>query len=541
MATADTTAGASQPQIQNQISSHWLKWGMVGLIGLVNLYVVVMMYAQGETVFALVTLVLVGTGLYVFSNEKTYVHRYVFPGVATMFIFILFPLAYTVWIAFTNYSASNILTFDRAKAYHLSQSYRLEGQNYKFGLYDAGTNQYRLLLTAGDGEQFSSDAIALKLPAAATDADAAKAPIEVDLTPADAAPAEQPVPVKDVVKLRNVLQNVVAHLPDGTDLRMSGIRDFSALRPLYQVLPAAQGGDGETLLNQRTGERIAPDFETGFFRPVNAAGEFTGKGIAPGFSVFVGWKNFLRVLTDPGVQEPFVQIFTWTMIFSLLSVLFTLAIGTVLAALVQWEELRGRGVYRLLLILPYAVPAFISILIFRGLFNENFGEINMLLGLFGLKPSWFNDPFTAKVMIMIVNTWLGYPYMMILCMGLLKAIPQDLYEASAMDGAGFVRNFFSITVPLLMKPLTPLLIASFAFNFNNFVLIQLLTNGRPDIIGAQTPAGTTDLLVTYTYRIAFEGSGQDYGLASAIATMIFLVVGALALLNIKLMRVDKPA
>ncbi len=193
------------------------------------------------------------------------------------------------------------------------------------------------------------------------------------------------MPVKDVVKLRNVLQNVVAHLPDGTDLRMSGIRDFSALRPLYQVLPAAQGGDGETLLNQRTGERIAPDFETGFFRPVNAAGEFTGKGIAPGFSVFVGWKNFLRVLTDPGVQGPFVQIFTWTMIFSLLSVLFTLAIGTVLAALVQWEELRGRGVYRLLLILPYAVPAFISILIFRGLFNENFGEINMLLGLFGIE------------------------------------------------------------------------------------------------------------------------------------------------------------
>ena len=108
-----------------------------------------------------------------------------------------------------------------------------------------------------------------------------------------------------------------------------------------------------------------------------------------------------------------------------------------------------------------------------------------------------------------------------------------------MDGAGFIRNFFSITAPLLMKPLAPLLIASFAFNFNNFVLIQLLTNGRPDIIGATTPAGTTDLLVTYTYRIAFEGSGQDYGLASAIATLIFLMVGALALVNLKLMRIDR--
>ena len=226
----------------------------------------------------------------------------------------------------------------------------------------------------------------------------------------------------------------------------------------------------------------------------------------------------------------------------MLSVILTLAIGMVLAALVQWESLAGRGLYRLLLILPYAVPAFISILVFRGLFNQNFGEINVLLSqVFGIKPAWFNDPTLARTMLLIVNTWLGYPYMMILCMGLLKAIPSDLYEAAAMDGSNFVRDFFSITVPLLMKPLTPLLIASFAFNFNNFVLVQLLTKGRPDIIGAQTPAGTTDLLVTYTYRIAFEGSGQDYGLASAIATLIFIMVGVLALINIKIMRVDRPA
>jgi maltose/maltodextrin transport system permease protein len=195
------------------------------------------------------------------------------------------------------------------------------------------------------------------------------------------------------------------------------------------------------------------------------------------------------------------------------------------------------------LILPYAIPAFISILVFKGLFNQNFGEINEILhGLFGIKPDWFTDPVMAKSMILIVNTWLGYPYMMILCLGMLKSIPEDLYEASAMDGAGPINNFFNITVPLLMKPLTPLLVASFAFNFNNFVLIQLLTNGGPDIIGASTPAGTTDLLVSYTYRIAFQGDGgQDYGLASAIATLIFLVVGALALINLKLTKADKTA
>ena len=197
-----------------------------------------------------------------------------------------------------------------------------------------------------------------------------------------------------------------------------------------------------------------------------------------------------------------------------------------------------------MLILPYAVPSFISILVFKGLFNENFGEINRILDFFfGIKPDWFGEAGLARSMILIVNAWLGYPYMMILCMGLLKSISDDLYEASAMDGAGPFQNFFKITLPLLMKPLTPLLIASFAFNFNNFVLIMLLTNGGPDFIpeeGSTTAsmAGHTDLLVSYTYRLAFEGGagGNDYGLASAIATTIFILVGALSVVNLKLSK-----
>ena len=523
-------------------TTSWVRWGLLGLIALVNLYAVTLMYIQGETIFALLLLVLVTTGLYVFAARHTYVHRYIFPGVATMFVFIVFPLAYTVWIAFTNYSASNILTFERARAYHLSQTFQVAGRSYDFSLFDEGTNRYRLVLTATSGERFASEPLELIVPNPKAKPLATAALIEIALSPVEDLPDMPPLAVRDLVRLRGVMQNVRARLPDGTELRMSGMRQFAAQGELYRVLSAAQGGDGSILVNQQTQARIAPDMTTGFYRALDSQGELTGPGIAPGFSVFVGWKNFLRVIADPGVQEPFLQIFGWTLLFSFLSVVFTLVIGMVLATLVQWEDLKGRGLYRLLLILPYAVPAFISILIFRGLFSQNFGEINMLLStLFGVKPAWFDDPGLARTMLLIVNTWLGYPYMMILCMGLLKAIPNDLYEASAMDGSGFVRDFFSITVPILMKPLTPLLIASFAFNFNNFVLVQLLTKGRPDIIGAQTPAGTTDLLVTYTYRIAFEGSGQDYGLASAIATLIFLMVGILALINIKAMRVDKPA
>jgi maltose/maltodextrin transport system permease protein len=155
----------------------------------------------------------------------------------------------------------------------------------------------------------------------------------------------------------------------------------------------------------------------------------------------------------------------------------------------------------------------------------------------GVKPAWFSDPTLAKAMLLLVNTWLGFPYMMVVCMGLIKAIPADLYEASAVAGAGPITNFFGITLPLTLKPLTPLLIASFAFNFNNLMLIVLLTGGRPDFLDTSVPAGTTDLMVTYTYRLAFQDSGQQFGLAAAISTVIFLMVAAISLVQMKVSKV----
>jgi maltose/maltodextrin transport system permease protein len=238
--------------------------------------------------------------------------------------------------------------------------------------------------------------------------------------------------------------------------------------------------------------------------------------------------------------SPFISIFIWTLAFSALTVLFTLAIGLVLAALLNWEALKGRAVYRTLLFLPYAVPAFISILVFKGLFNQNFGEINAIMSaVFGVKPAWFADPLLAKIMILIVNTWLGYPYFMVLCSGLIKAIPSDLYEASAIIGASPWTNFSKITAPLIIKPLMPLLVSVFAFNFNNFVVIALLTDGRPDYLNTKVPAGTTDILVSYTYRIAFQDAGQNFGLAAAISTVIFLLIAMLSMVNIRLTRINQ--
>ena len=530
----------------------WLKWTMAALIAVLNGYAAVMMYASGEWVFALLDLVVVSVGLYVFMNKKTYAHRYIFPGVAGMVVFIIFPLAYTIGIAFTNYSGSNLLSLEQARDYHLKKTYKVTGGEFDFTLLGGENNQFQLLLQQDDQSFISQPLTLLNNKArelAVREGRVHDEPQVVQLQPLNGEALGGAAPIRAIVDHRTHLSALDLVLPDGNiHLTLSSLRKFAAQKQLYtQLVDGAvlKSGvmikDSNLLRDNQSGELMLPNGDTGFYQYIDAEGHFVGKGIAPGFVVSVGWKNFVRIMTDPGIQGPFMQIFVWTVIFSACSVAFTLAIGMVMACLVQWEQLRGRGFYRVMLILPYAIPAFISILVFKGLFNQNFGEINLFLeAAFGIKPDWYTTPFLAKVMILIVNTWLGYPYMMILCMGLLKAIPEDLYEASAMDGAGPVQNFFKITVPLLMKPLTPLLIASFAFNFNNFVLIQLLTNGAPDIIGATTPAGTTDLLVSYTYRIAFQGSGgQDYGLASAIATAIFLIVGALALLNLKLSKADK--
>ena len=338
----------------------------------------------------------------------------------------------------------------------------------------------------------------------------------------------EPLSLKELLQHRDVLMQIKLKLPDGRLLSYAGVREFGPLNNLWKANP-----DGSLTLVE-TGEIYKPNMQDGFFE--NAA----GVRMQPGFKVNIGFGNYVRMFSDPDFRGPFLAIFVWTLVFASLTVLFSLTIGMTLAVVLNWESLRFRTLYRTLLFLPYAVPGFISILVFKGLFNQNFGEINAILdAFFGIKPAWFADPLLAKVMILIVNTWLGYPFIMVLCSGLIKAIPADLYEASAIAGAKPLTNFFKITAPLIVKPLMPLLISAFAFNFNNFVLIALLTNGRPDFLNTKIPAGTTDILVSYTYRIAFQDSGQNFGLAAAISTMIFFMVALLSLAHLKIAKVNR--
>ncbi len=527
-------------------------WGPRALLAAVvggSLYGVVVVHAAGQALLALTLLVTTVAALWVYGSARTTASRYLFPGIAAAIIFVIFPMLYTVSLGFTNYSSTNLLESEQARAYLMEERTvlldsareftleRVAGDQLRVRLAPAQTGAPALVTTAltprpeAPERQEALLGTAPTVSATQTAPDAQPLPQDsVAAVSATAAPGT-PLSLRDTVALLPALRLLTLKAPDGSALELISLREFAVTQPLYQA-----EADG-ALTDRLTGSTYRADDRVGFYVNDN------GQRLQPGYRVGVGLQHYTRIFTEPRFREPFVSVLVWTVLFSGLTVLGAGALGMLLAVLLNWDGLRGKAVYRTVLFLPYAVPGFISILVFKGLFNQNLGEINLILhGLFGIRPAWFSDPLLAKAMLLVVNIWLGFPYMMVLCSGLIKAIPADLYEASAVVGAGPWTNFTRITLPLILKPLTPLLISAFAFNFNNFVLVSLLTGGRPDQLDTAMPAGTTDILVSYTWRIAFQDSGQQFGLAAAISTVIFLIVAAITLVQMRFTRVaaDEP-
>jgi maltose/maltodextrin transport system permease protein len=428
-----------------------------------------------------------------------------------------------VFLSFTKYSSQNLLYFDRCLALFHQETFPVGNATYTYKLYAQDDGSYVLYLEneKDPTKRYASEPFELK-PGEQVKGE--QEPGKLRALAKGEEPLGRAMEVAQVTreKLFIPMRGRQFALPDGTLVGMEGLQKFASRERLWTI-----NADG-SLTNKKDGTVIRPDFKQGYF--VNDKGEKAGVG----FRTFSGFDNYIRILTDPRIQGPFFKIFLWTVAFSAISVLLSFSVGMLLAVILEWKELRFRRAYRTLLILPYAVPAVLSILIFKGLFNQEFGAVNEFLrGIFGFAPEWETNPWGARAMILLVNLWLGYPYMMLICTGMLQSIPSTLYEASAIDGSNPVVDFFELTLPLVLPPLVPILISSFAFNFNNFNLIYLLTAGGPKMVGGGI-AGETDLLVNYTFNIAFRDSGTNYGLASAIATVLFIIVGFLAWINLKM-------
>ena len=233
------------------------------------------------------------------------------------------------------------------------------------------------------------------------------------------------------------------------------------------------------------------------------------------------------MFTGDEFRGSFGRVLLWNLAFALLSVVTCFALGLLLALVFNDERLRGRKIYRSLIIIPYALPVFMTALVWRGLLNTTFG-INRWLGT---DIGWLEITGLAMFSLILVNMWLGYPYMFLVCTGALQSIPSDLKEAAYVDGATGLKTFRKVTFPLLLTAVSPLLVASFAFNFNNFTIVYLLTGGQPRDSGET--AGSTDILLTWVYRIALDLDPKRQGIAAALSVMIFIIVAVLAAAGFK--------
>jgi arabinogalactan oligomer / maltooligosaccharide transport system permease protein len=242
---------------------------------------------------------------------------------------------------------------------------------------------------------------------------------------------------------------------------------------------------------------------------------------------WVGFETFSAIFTVDIWRSTFFDVLAWTVIWTLVASALQVSLGILLAVVVNQKEIRFKKFYRTVLVLPWAVPGFVTILIFAGLFNDSFGAINNdILALFGINAvPWMTDANWSRLALILMQGWLGFPYIFIVTTGVLQSIPDDLYEAATIDGASVFAKFRHITMPMILIAMAPIIITQFTFNFNNFNIIYLFNGGGPAVPGST--AGGTDILVSWIYKLTMQSS--QYSLAAALTILLSVFVIAIAL------------
>jgi len=473
--------------------------------------------------------------------------RWMSPALALLGLLTIYPLIYTFYVAFTNYSDGHMTTKDiTVERLTTEKQYRYlpEGAaNYYWYLFQNEQGDYAVwLVQDSDNTTYFAE----------TDTPLQAITLEED-APLCESYSDEGVPVAvgdyqcmkkgDVFKIM-ADETKVADLY-ATQFANGSIGITSRYNAGNYQTKWKYDEDQDILTDLETNTPYYADNERGSFIAKDANGKVlrdpvTGRELtAPlGYWTLVGTKNFREVFTSALLEGPLLQVFLWTVGFAFLGVLTSFSMGLLMALLL--EGFPAARVIRSLLIIPYAIPGMIGILIWRGMLQSQFGVIpETLRDVFDWAPPFLRDPGWAKFSILLVNLWFAYPYFMLITSGALQSIPSSIYEAAEVDGASAWNKFWKLTLPLLLISVGPLLIASFVFNFNNYLLIEALNDGGPDMKeGYAPPVGHTDNLMTYTYNWAFSSAGgsRNYGLASAIAVLIFIIVGVLTIFQFRLTK-----
>ena len=454
----------------------------------------------------------------VYFSKKAMPFKFLFPGLVLLILFVVIPVAYTVEMSVFNYKSGNEISKSDALTQLIANGLTPDAANTQYDMV-LGTyaGQFSALLTNPTTHQsYLGDAETVKtlVPGSFKMSASGDSIGLAGFTPYTA---------DQEANLDAEITNAKFPLPGGGFIQP---QDTTTASLLTQSIT----------YNSKTG--VLTDSATGKSYKDNGNGNFANINnpkelLYPGWKAFNKFQNYAHLLTDSNIRGPFIGVFIWTFFFAGITVIMMFACGLLLAIALQ-QDLRFKRFYRSIVILPYAIPSFMSILIWKGMFDTQFGAVN---GLFHTHIDFFDTPWLARAMVLIVNLWLGFPYFYLISTGALQAIPADLEEAAEMDGASPTQILRQIKLPLLLQILAPLLISSFAFNFNNFNLIYLLTGGGPTNVLHGQNAGATDILITYTYKTAFSGATQNYGSASAISMLIFVIVASLSLWSLRRSRV----
>ncbi|MFP3792343.1 maltodextrin ABC transporter permease MdxF [Bacillus subtilis] len=253
---------------------------------------------------------------------------------------------------------------------------------------------------------------------------------------------------------------------------------------------------------------------------------------------WVGFKNFLNIFFLGSYRETFVNVLGWTVIWTICATTLQIILGIVTALFVNQGFIKGKRIFRMIFLFPWAVPAFITIMSFSNMFNDSIGAVNaQVIPLFNHLPfvelpaiAWKTDPFWTKTALIMIQTWLGFPYIYVMVTGVLQAIPGELYEAAKIDGATFIQRFRHITFPMILFATAPVMITQYTFNFNNFSIIYLFNEGGPGSVGAG--AGSTDILISWIYKLT-TGTSPQYSVAAAVTLLISFIVIGISLIAFK--------
>ncbi len=434
----------------------------------------------------------------IFLKKSLSSWRWLCVGIIMAALFTIYPIFYTFYLSFTNMSGGHLFTKQQAIQKISGEKYIPEDSTkYSWTAYQNEHGKFLLVITDDSGNSFMAKT------------NEAISKLESDTLPAEIHGFKKLNKAQIIKNIDQIGKIEFGLSPDTVSIL--SMEEVAVTKAKYKY-----NSEKDFFVDTTNGKEFFP-----------VRGTYTnseGESLIPGFMVGIKFDNYKKFLSEPGYLKPMASIFFWNICFALFSVLFSFALGLVIALL--FEDLPFKRVIRSLLILPYPVPVLVSIMVWRGLLNEQMGLFTKWIEkLLGFTPQFFTNVWAARIALIVINVYLTYPYFYILTQGALKSIPGELFEAAAIDGAGSFTVFKKITLPMVMRILAPMVISSFTMNFNNFTIIWGFNAGLPAMADTIVPMGYTDLLISFIYRLGFSSSNAaDYGFSAAITVLLFVLV-----------------